>query len=124
MESIVKSIATESKGEKGYVEFTYNQVKMYMISDTTHDRMRIISPVANYSDLTSDHLKAVLESNFHNALDARYAVSKEVLYAAFIHPLSTLSDRDLQSAMTQVANLAITFGSEYTSGVLNYGAQR
>ncbi len=32
-------------------------------------------------------------ANFHTALDARYAISDGVIYAAFIHPLSSLARR-------------------------------
>ncbi|MEE8126039.1 MAG: hypothetical protein V3T42_09525, partial [Nitrospirales bacterium] len=55
--------------------------------------------------------------------DARYAVSQGILYSAFIHPLSTLDEGMLKSAMDQVANLALSFGSEYTSGSLVFGGQ-
>lgn len=121
MERVVKTMATAAKGEKGFVEFTFNNQRMYLISDTSHDRMRIITPVAEYNKLTPTHLHAVLESNFHKALDARYAVSEGVLYAVFIHPLSALNAHQVKSAVHQVANLALSFGTEYSSGVLDFG---
>jgi hypothetical protein len=71
--------------------------------------------------LTRQHLDAALESNFHKALDARYATSKGVLYSAYMHRLSELSELQLISAVEQVANLALTFGGEYSSGTLVYG---
>jgi len=121
LEKIIKGMALSSIGENGVVEFSYNNVKMYLISDIKHDRMRIISPVAEHKKLTREQLDAALESNFHKSLDARYAVSDGVLYSAFIHPLSELSETQIKSAVQQVANLAASFGKEYTSGFLTYG---
>jgi hypothetical protein len=123
LEKIVKSMAVESSGENGFVEFSFNNVKMYLISDIKHDRMRIVAPIAEYRKLTQQHLNAVLEANYNTSLDARYAVNKDVLYAAFLHPLSELSRLQLKSSVKQVANLALSFGREYSSGVLTYGGE-
>ena len=121
MEKIVKSMALNSKGEKGVVQFSYNKISMYLISDVKHDRMRVIAPIAEYKKLSREHLDAMLESNYHKSLDARYAVSDGVLYSAYIHPLSMLSEQQLRSAVQQVANLAKSFGNEYSSGSLTFG---
>ncbi|MFT7559163.1 MAG: hypothetical protein ACI93R_001068 [Flavobacteriales bacterium] len=123
MEKTVKKHAQESRGEKGVVEFRYNGVDMMLISDVTHNRMRIITPVIAYEDLNEAQIYQIMDSNFHRALDARYAVSDGVLYAAYIHPLSSLDKGSIKSAMLQVANLALSFDGEYTSGVLNFGDQ-
>lgn len=124
MEKIVKEMAADAKGDSGVVEFNYNKVRMYLISDASHDRMRIIAPIAEYQKLSRRHIDAVMESNFHGALDARYGVSDGVLYAAYIHPLSELSNGEIRSAILQVSNLALSFGNEYSSGVLSYGEQQ
>ncbi|MAZ66780.1 MAG: hypothetical protein CMF25_06685 [Kangiellaceae bacterium] len=124
MEAIVNDMATEAKGSEGFVEFRYNKVKMYLISDNVHDRMRIVAPVANYNDVTDEQRTKVLESNFHNSLDARYAVSEGILYTAFIHPMSDLNQKLIQTAVVQVSNLAITFGTDYTSGVLSFAGTK
>lgn len=121
LEGIIRQIAEESKGEKGVVGFKYQGMDMYLISDVDHDRMRIITPVAQYSQLTEEQINKSMESNFHSALDARYATRKDVLYAAYIHPLSKLDEQQIKSAVTQVFNLRATFGSSYSSGVLRFG---
>jgi len=120
MEKLVVENAEVISQKKGYVVFMYNKVKMALISDVRHDRMRIIAPITGYLDLASGVKDAVMESNFHSALDARYAVSENVLYSAFIHPMSPLSRHQLKSALNQVSNLALTFGSTYTSGELDF----
>lgn len=124
MERIIKSMAQSSKGEGGFVEVDFQGMKLYVVSDVTHDRMRIITPIAQYEDITAIQKDIMLESNFHSALDARYAVSKGVLYSVFIHPLSYLSEHEIQSAVIQVFNLSASFGSEYTSNSLNFGAKK
>jgi hypothetical protein len=103
------------------VEFRYQGMNMYLISDVNHDRMRIITPLADYSALSREQIDRSLEANFHTALDARYALGNDVLYAAYIHPLSELSSGQIKSAVAQVFNLAATFGGDYSSGLLRYG---
>jgi len=124
MEEIVKQTASVSNGEKGVVNFTYNNVRMALISDVKHDRMRIIAVVKKFKALTPQQIEAILNSNFHKSLDARYAVSKGVLYSAYIHPLSSLRKKQITSAMLQVSNLAKSFGNEYSSGVLRFGGKK
>jgi hypothetical protein len=120
MEQIIKDLADQSKGGQGVVEFTYQGMDMFVISDVTHDRMRILSPVASYSKLDSSQIDNVMFANFHRALDARYAVSQDVLYAVYIHQLSKLDKQQIESAVTQVFNLKASFGETYSSGVLDY----
>ncbi|MDF1880772.1 hypothetical protein JHD50_05545 [Sulfurimonas sp. MAG313] len=110
--------------EKGYVLFKYLGVKMALLSDEIHNRMRIISPITKYSNLAPNIKDSLMHSNFHLALDARYAVSEDTLYAAFIHPLSTLNEEDLDSAIKQVCNLASSFGKTYSSGQLDFTHKR
>ncbi len=124
LEETVKNMAADSKGSRGVVEFTYHKIKMFLISDVEHDRMRIITPVVKLNELSRKHVDAALESNFHKSLDARYAVSNGVLYSAYIHPLSALSKKQIRSAVLQVSNLAKTFGSEYSSGILSFGGKK
>ncbi len=122
MENIVrKDIKTQIiEEEKGYILFTYLNVKMALMSDEVHDRMRIVSPITKYSALAQNIKDNLMYSNFHLALDARYAVSEDVLYSCFIHPLSSLNKDDLTSALKQVCNLASSFGKTYSSGQLEF----
>ena len=124
MEKIVVSNVDVIKQQKGYIVFTYKKVKMALISDVKHDRMRIIAPVTEYPALSDDKKDAVMEANFHSALDARYGVSKNILYSAYIHPLSPLTKSELESALKQVATLALTFGGSYSSGELTFGGHK
>ena len=120
MEAFIISKAESHKGGGGFLEFDYHGVSMMVISDVTHDRMRIVTPVAKYDELDKTQIDRIMQANFHNALDARYAVSSGVLFSAYIHPLSPLTTKMIESALVQVANLAQSFGSEYSSGVLKF----
>lgn len=106
--------------EKGYVLFKYSGTKMALLSDENYNRMRIISPITKYSSLAPKIKDALMDSNFHLALDARYAVSEDTLYAAFLHPLSSLVTEDFESALKQVYNLAISFGKTYSSAQIEF----
>lgn len=118
LERTVKLLGTEVTGGGGLVRLVYKGVPMVLISDAVHDRMRIVAPAAEASKMTPAQKTAVLEANYHTALDARYAADGDILYAAFIHPLSSLSEKELRSAIEQVANLAATYGDSYSSGEL------
>ena len=126
MKSFIKaSIHTEVvETEKGYLFFTYLGRKMVLLCDEAHDRMRIISSITSYSNLAPKIKDSLMHSNFHLALDARYAVSDDVLYAAFIHPLSSLVEKDFESALNQVYNLAVSFGKTYSSGQLEFTSKK
>jgi len=121
MHAIIKAYIVESQIDGNVMQFSYNERTIYCISDTQHDRMRIIATIIELNELTEDIKDKLLISNFHSALDARYAVSDDVLYTAFIHPLSPLTEGELESAIRQVATLADTFGTTYSSGDLSYG---
>ncbi len=105
------------------VEFQYEGVAIASVSDATHDRMRLITPIVKLGTFEQAHLEVLLIANFHTTLDARYAVSEGVIYGAFLHPLSTLTRAQLESAIRQVSALSRNFGSSYSSGELIYGAE-
>ncbi len=121
LDAIIRELGAEVNGTPGYWEFIYRDVEMACISDTNYDRMRIIAPVIPRSEMTDEQLEKIIEANFHSALDARYAVNNGVLYSAFIHPLSPLTGHEFRSALEQVATLAQTFGTDYSSGQLTFG---
>jgi hypothetical protein len=121
MESLLRSLAPGAAGVSGALSFKFDGVQIECISDPEHNRMRLVAAIGPVSDLTAEHVARILEANFHTALDARYATSNGYLYAAFIHPLSPLTEGELRSAVSQVSNLAQAFGTTYSSGELVYG---
>ena len=102
-------------GENGAWEFLVGDVKMICLTDETHNRMRIIAPIAEMKDITEEEISAAMEANFHSALDVRYAISDQIMWSAFIHPLRELSKNQVIDAISQVYSSTLTFGSAYTS---------
>jgi hypothetical protein len=120
-EGLFETIQAYSKSavvENNVISFKFNQVNLYCVWDSNADRMRIITPIAKTSDLSAELLELALKANFHTVLDARYAIGDDILYAAFIHPLSSIDKAQLESAIRQVATSALTFGTSFTSGEL------
>jgi len=124
METLIRSTANNVEGNSAHLQFEYEDVRMACISDSRYNRMRIISPIANEADLSAKQLKILLAANFHLTLDARYATSNGVLYAAFIHPLSSLHEKEVLAALRQVSQLVKNFGTSYSSGGLTFGGNQ
>jgi hypothetical protein len=103
-------------------QFIHDGIPMACLTDPGYDRMRIIAPITELSELDDATKDAVIEANFHTALDARYGSSNGLLFAAFLHPLSSLEDALARSALDQVASLVHTFGSHFTSGSIEFSS--
>lgn len=113
--------AAEAIGDQGAWRFTIADVPVQVLTDITHDRMRIMVPVAAAEELDAELMFRLLQANFDTALDARYAVAQGVVWGTFIHPLSSLSDDDFLAGVGQTVNIARTFGTTFSSGVLSFG---
>jgi len=124
MDTIIREEGENVQGNKRIWKFTFEGVEVRVVTDPNHDRMRIMTPVVEASKVTDQQMTEVMKANFDSALDARYALSRGVLFSTFIHPLSTLDPQDFRSGIEQVANLAQTFGTSYSSGVLQFGGGR
>ncbi len=96
-------------------------VPLTIITDPGHDRMRVIAGIAPADELEPALLFRLMQANFDTALDARYAIAQDVLWATFIHPLSPLTREQFLSGIGQTVNLARTFGSTFSSGALSFG---
>lgn len=123
LEDILKAEAENLQVEGGQLAFSYDGRTMVILTSEVHDRMRIIAPIAAEDTLTDEQRKELLAANFSSALDGRYAVSNGIIFAAFLHPLSTLDESEFKSALRQVAALVTNYGSTYSSGELQFGDQ-
>jgi len=96
---------------------------LMVITDEKANRMRIMMPIQAFDVSQPQDLKTaiiVLHANYDRALDARYAISNGLLWSAFIHPLSSLTEEDLASALDQVRTLRKNTGTSYSSGALQF----
>ncbi|MEM6764645.1 MAG: hypothetical protein AAF655_06965 [Bacteroidota bacterium] len=120
LEEILYGVSDTLAGEKGAWEFVVEELPMFCLTDETHNRMRIISPIAEMKDITDKQLQEAMEANFHSALDVKYAISGDVMWVAYIHPLKELQKDQVISAISQVYYGHLTFGTTYTSSDLAF----
>ncbi|MEM7792304.1 MAG: hypothetical protein AAF546_12945 [Verrucomicrobiota bacterium] len=124
LEEIIREFSEgEAVVNNNVIEFRYGGLILYCIYDEGHNRMRIISRIKDYFEVTEEEKDRMMISNFHSALDARYGVSNGELYSAYIHPLNSLTKADVVSGIYQVASLNLSFGVEYSSGLLSFGGE-
>nr|WP_321233950.1 hypothetical protein [uncultured Psychroserpens sp.] len=120
LQEIYTSVSDSIQGNKGAWQFFIKEVQLVSFTDTNHNRMRIISPIADSNTLDDALIKAALVANFHTALDVKYAVSDGVLWAVFIHPLKELSEHQVRDALSQVYHANINFGTTFASTSLSF----
>lgn len=108
-------------GTAGRWQVTFQELPMMVITDETNDRMRIIAAIVEVEKLDERILLDCLAANFHSALDVKYAISNDIMWSIFVHPLSALTEEELNSAIEQVYYAAATFGGTYTSTPLLFG---
>lgn len=108
-------------GQDGVWKIVYKGIPMAIITSPPHDRMRIVSPIPNRKVNQPSEMTTLLKANFDRALDARYALYQGRLWSVYLHPLSSLTEAELGSALDQVANLVKTYGNTYSSGHLYFG---
>lgn len=110
--------------QPGRWQFDYFGRVLIVLTDESMNRMRIITPVVEVGELDTEAVVTCLSANFDRALDARYAISGEYLWSAFIHPLRELENEQVVDALMQVATLAVTYGTSFSSSGLTFGASQ
>lgn len=120
LEEILFEVGDSLTGVPGNWQFEIMDVPMFCITDAVHNRMRIICPIREMKEVTNDELRKCMDANFHTVLDVRYASSRGVLWAVFIHPLKSLGKGQLIDAIQQLYNANLTFGTTYNSTNLSF----
>ena len=123
LEKVITRVADTVTGQSGAWQFVVKDRLLICITDENNNRMRIISPVTEVANLSEEELVNSLVANFHTALDVKYAISDQVLWSVFIHPLKELSETQFEDAIIQVYNAAETFGTIYSSTNLFFPAK-
>jgi len=118
MHDLLQRIDPDLQGQLGSWAIAFDTVSAQIITDENADRMRVIVPIAKVEDIEEGELLRLMQANFDSTLDARYSVANGVVWSAFIHPLSPLSDEEFISGLAQAMTAATTFGSTYSSGAL------
>lgn len=121
---LIRANASEMvEDDKGYWKFEFEGCLVFVITDENHNRMRIMSPIVEASEIENSEWEVLMSANFDRALDARYCLNNDCLWSAFIHPLHELSSNQFMDALRQVATLAKNYGSSYSSGNLVFGGE-
>ncbi len=123
LDATLRAMTDEITGSEGRWLLTWFDVEMIVISDETADRMRVIALIDGAAELTSEQLRFLLEVNFERALDAKYTIWQDQVWATFVHPLSWLSPDELKAGARQVVSLYQTYGNEFTSTGLTFSPE-
>jgi hypothetical protein len=99
---------------------TVADVTVLVVVDPVADRMRAMVPVADVESLSEEELIRVMQANFDSALDARYAIANGMLWTTYIHPLSPLEKDQFISGLGQTVNAALTYGTLYSGGAMQF----
>ncbi|PRX55428.1 hypothetical protein [Flagellimonas meridianipacifica] len=112
---VIKQEADTVKVSGNSYQFLYNEAMLICIYDENANRMRIITPIVKREEIDEEELLNALVANFHSALDVKYALSDEILWSVYAHPLQQLSEEQVVDAIQQVYAAALTFGTTYSS---------
>ena len=118
---LIDTYLTELEGENGFWRGVREDVQIFVLSDDSHDRMRIMAPIGELKELETQVLKMLLEANYDRALDAKYALRGREVWSVSVHPLATLAPDDFASFLDQVVRLVKNTGSSYASSDLVFG---
>lgn len=117
---ILGEISEGIQGQDGNWQFLLEENIFICVTDENANRMRIITPIIEVKDMDPEQLLKCMEANFHTVLDSKYAISDDILWSVFIHPLNELTETQVKSAVYQVYSTLASFGSEYTSGLFSF----
>jgi len=115
LQEIISKVSDTAITNGNSIQFLLGERTLYCIHDQNANRMRIITPIVEREKLEEKELLNALVANFHSALDVKYALSDEIIWSVFTHPLKELSDAQVVDAIRQVYAASITFGSTYSS---------
>jgi len=99
LQKIIYVVSDSLQGIPGNWQFLIENKLFICVTDENHNRMRIMSPIIEEQKLSNSDRQKLLEANFHTALDARYAIANDYLWAVFIHPLKELSKDQVLDAI-------------------------
>ncbi len=121
--ALIEEFGSNVQPRQGGWVFEFFGRPVSCLVDPQYDRMRFIAPIVELDKITEQQKDEMLTANIHTALDVRYGTNKGIVFAAFIHPLSPLTDEQVVSAMQQVSRAALTFGKSYSSTDLTFDPQ-
>ena len=121
LERLLQARYEDVEGQPGFWKATVDPFVLYVVTDESHDRMRVMTPIREMGPGDTDLAFSALSANFDRALDVKYALNNGVLWSLFMHPLRCLTEGELENALEQVYRLAVNTGTSWTSSELVFG---
>ncbi|WP_317054908.1 type III secretion system chaperone [Roseovarius rhodophyticola] len=121
LDVIVRALDPEAASDGRRWRLMIADVPVLIITDPNNDRMRALAPVEKVEDIEEGALKRMMQANFDSALDGRYAIANDMVWATYIHPLAALEKDQLISGLGQIINLSKTYGTLYSGGAMQFG---
>jgi len=118
---IISTLDEDADISANRASFTIADTQVMMIFDVNADRMRLISQIGPSGALNTEQLTRIMQANFDSALDARYAIAQGAIWSTFVHPLSSLTNEDFVSGISQTVTCVQTFGTTFSSGAMVFG---
>ncbi|MEO1246452.1 MAG: hypothetical protein AAFX56_12290 [Pseudomonadota bacterium] len=118
---LIQNVDEDARQENTTWLFAVAGLDAAVVYDVGADRMRIVIPIGPAADLPQEELVRILQANYDSALDARYAIANGQLWGTFIHSLSELSDDEFLVGLGQTANVVLSYGTSYSSGMFIFG---
>jgi len=115
LQQIITKVSDSTELNGNTIRFLYKQKLLICVFDEKANRMRIISPIVDKEQIEEEHLLNSLVANFHSALDVKYALSDEIIWSVYTHPLKELKKYQLEDAILQVFLANKNFGTTYAS---------
>ena len=80
------------------------EIHLIVIVSADNSWLRLLAPIATAKEAQS-LLPQLLEDNFDQTLEVRYAINQDVLWGVFHHRLASLTLEDLESAIASLQGL-------------------
>lgn len=118
LKAAIAEIADTLQNVGNAFRFRYGGKLLICVYDEDANRMRIMTPIIERTEIGEEELLNALVANYHSALDVRYALSDEIIWSVYLHPLRSLEKAQVKDAISQVHKAAATFGTTYSSSDL------
>jgi hypothetical protein len=110
---ILREKGIEFTGESGQWEFFHEGMQVFLLTDTENNRVRVMTPLARLDLLRGEPgfseielLQEMMRANYLATGDTRLCMNKHIIWAAYLHPLDSLTAHELWSALEQLTETA------------------
>jgi hypothetical protein len=110
---ILRGKGIDLLGKEGQWQFLYEGMQIFLLTNPDSNRIRMMTPLAKLDQLRqnpdfreTDLLQKMLRANYLATGDIRFCMNRHIIWAAFLHPLDSLTERDFVDALEQLTEIA------------------